>query len=195
VRLALAACLLAPASAHAHLVSNRFGAYYAGLYHPLTALENLLPWLALGLLAGLHHENVARPLLLVFPACVCLGAGIAQLLPTIPRSSEFALLSFVALGGLVALARPLPAAALLGLGALVGVGHGYGNGLALPPGGSILAFVLGVTTAGYVVIALTMSGTHAFVRGRSWAAIAVRAVGSWIAAVGVMMIGIDLAPK
>lgn len=194
-RALLAPLLAAPATAHAHLASTRLGDYYAGLLHPLTAFENLLPWLALGLLAGLHNGPAARWLLLVFPASVCMGAALSQLLPAVPGTSEFNLFSFVALGGLVALARPLPAAALLGLGALFGLAHGYGNGLALPPGGNLLLFVAGVTTAGYVAITLTTAATRAFVQERFWAAIAVRAAGSWIAAIGIMMVGIGFTSQ
>ena len=44
-------CLLTPQCAHAHLVSTRFGEYYAGLLHPVITLSHLIPWLALALVA------------------------------------------------------------------------------------------------------------------------------------------------
>jgi len=190
----LAAGLLAPAAAQAHLVSTRFGDYYAGMLHPLTAFESL-PWLALGLLAGLHGGPAARWLLVVFPAGVCIGALAASLLPGLPGVTAVNLLSFVALGVLTAVAQPLPAPLLAGLGALFGLSHGYDNGLALTADGNAVLFVAGIVTASYLAMALTAAGAYTLVHRPLWGAIAVRAAGSWIAAVGIMMIGLRFVPE
>lgn len=186
----LLGCVVNPVPAHAHLVSSRFGDFYAGLLHPVTAFENMLPWLALGLLAGLQGGRPVRWLLVVFPLAAFIGALLAPLVPGIAGLAPFNLASFVALGALVALARPLAPALLLGLGALFGLSHGYDNGLALSKGGSIVLFASGVMTAGYLTIVLTTATTLAIASERAWARIAVRAVGSWIAALGIMMLGL-----
>ena len=59
-------CLLTPQWAHAHLVSTRFGEYYAGLLHPVITLSHLIPWLALALVAGLQNTASARTALPLF---------------------------------------------------------------------------------------------------------------------------------
>ncbi|MBC7799091.1 MAG: HupE/UreJ family protein, partial [Gemmatimonadaceae bacterium] len=59
--------VLAPTAASAHLVQSGLGPFYDGLLHPLVSLEDLLPLLALGVLAGLRGAGHARWLLLVVP--------------------------------------------------------------------------------------------------------------------------------
>jgi hydrogenase/urease accessory protein HupE len=65
--------LCLPEQAAAHLVSTRFGELYSGLLHPLTTLQHLVPWLALGLLGGLQAPRTARWALLAFPLAVLAG--------------------------------------------------------------------------------------------------------------------------
>lgn len=193
--LPLLAVLLLPATAEAHLVSARFGDFYTGFLHPLTALENLLPWLALGLLGGLQRDLLARWLLLVFPTGIAAGILLAVAAPGFAAITRVNVASFIVVGALVVLARRLSTATLLGLAMLLGIAHGYDNGLALPPGGNVLLFLAGVVTAGYLVVALAAGGATALVATRAWGAIAVRAAGSWITAIGVMVAGVGfLAP-
>lgn len=183
----LASLLLLPGVAHAHLVGERFGAFYAGVLHPLTALENLLPWLALGLLAGLQPARTARWVLPVFPASLAVGVGLAigGLAPLdVPWLTPA---SFVMVGALVVVGRPLPPAVLLAVAAAQGFLHGHDNGLALPAGGDALLFAGGVAACGYVVVTLGAAAASMLVAGRRWGAVAVRALGSWITAVGLMV--------
>jgi len=62
-----------------------------------------------------------------------------------------------------------------------------------------LLFAAGLASAGYAAITLAMAVTLAF-RGTdadpsiAWRGIAIRAFGSWIAAIGLMMGGFALAP-
>ena len=188
---ALAVAML-PATAEAHLVSARFGDFYTGFLHPLTALESLLPWVALGLLGGLQRGGLARWLLLAFPAGVAAGVLLATLWPGQAGIAGVNIASFVVVGALVLLAVRLSPSALLALAALLGVSHGYDNGLALPPAGNVLLYVGGVATAGYLVVALTAGAATALAATRPWGSIAVRAAGSWITAIGVMVAGLGL---
>lgn len=190
----VAALLLAPQLAQAHLVSTPFGDFYGGMLHPITALEHLLPWLALGLLGGIQMKERSRWLLLVFPASVLLGVclGVALGAPT--------WLTLVNLTSLVLIAAPtiaglrLPTAALAGLGGLFGATHGAANGGALTPEGNALLFVSGVTAASYLLIALVVALAYTLVHRFQWGQIAVRALSSWIAAIGVLMLGLQFAP-
>jgi urease accessory protein len=183
-----------PASANAHLVSARFGDFYVGLMHPLTAFENVLPWLALALLAGLQSVHASRGLLVLFPLAVALGAAAPQLLPGLTGITTANAASFVLLGLLAALAPRLRDDLLVTLTVLVGLTHGYDNGLARAAGGNLLLFVAGVACAAYLSLTLVTAAASRLVALRGWGTIAVRAVGSWIAAIGIMMSGLALAP-
>jgi urease accessory protein len=191
-----AGALLLAASAHpaaAHALGNRFGDFYGGALHPLTALEHALPILALGLLAGQQGERAARWLVLVFPLALLIGAALAPVMPLLPSISPLNAASFVALGLLVAAGRRLPLTLLIALGAVFGLSHGYENGRAMGPDTAFHLFVPGVAAAGGLVVALVSAATIDLAT-RPWARIGVRVVGSWIAAIGIMTIGLAWRP-
>jgi urease accessory protein len=183
------AMFILPGSAAAHLVSTRFGELYSGMLHPVTTLQHLVPWLALGLLCGLQTPRTARWALLAFPLAVLAGTGLAGLVPGLPHVDTANILSFVVVGGAVALALRLPAPALLGLVVLVALSHGYANAAAEFRGRDWALYATGVGLAAYLVITLVAGSAHALMTGRPWGSIAVRAVGSWIAAAGAMFLG------
>jgi len=65
-RAGVSLCLLMAASiAHAHSPIKGIGGFYAGFLHPVTGLEHVLPFAALGILAGQQGDRVA-PALFVF---------------------------------------------------------------------------------------------------------------------------------
>jgi hydrogenase/urease accessory protein HupE len=181
-------------AAHAHLVAARFGEFYSGLLHPLTALDHAVPWLAIGLLAGWQGARAGRWMLLIFPGAVLVGTLLAASGVSSGAAPMINLASFVVLGGLLALAAPLPLSLVLAFGVLFGLSHGDVNGLAAPAGGNTPLFALGVAAASYVVVALTAAATVAFISHAGWQRIALQAVGSWIAAIGIMMTGLALSP-
>lgn len=192
LRLVLAALVtgLVPTTAEAHLVTARFGDFYSGALHPLTALEHVIPWLAVGLLAGLQEIRTGRWMVLVFPVAIFAGTCGSAVWPSMALLSMVNLASFIVLGALVALAWRLPPPVLLGLGAAFGFSHGYENGLAAPPDGKLWLFGVGVTAAGYVIVTLITALTVVITRRRGWPKVAVRAVGSWIGAIGIMLVGL-----
>src|SRR6185369_1712743 len=57
--------LLAASSAHGHIVGARLGDFYSGALHPLTDLQDVLLWIALGLLAASLGASRSRWLVLV----------------------------------------------------------------------------------------------------------------------------------
>ena len=78
---AAVAGVLIPSSASAHLVDARFGDFYAGLVHPLTALEHVFPFLAVGLLAGQQGARSARVILSCFALALIAGAVLGRFDP------------------------------------------------------------------------------------------------------------------
>ena len=181
--------LLAPTLAHASVPHDV--SFAAGAVHVLTEPDHLLAILALALLAG----QVGRRALLWTPAGLSAGLVIGALsgaaLPPLQQVEAVNLFSIAILGALVALRAPLPIAVPGVLGLVFGWGHGYANALdiggRMPPP----AFVLGVT-AGALLVVVSVSVTTTFLRVR-WQAIAVRAVGSWICAIGLMVFALQFA--
>lgn len=183
----LVAGILAPRSASAHLVSTGLGPFYDGLGHFLLTPEDLLPVVALALLAGLAGAGLGRAVLYSLPAAWLAGglAGLhlgGALVP--PAVTALVLLG---LGLLVAADRRLPMPAGMALACLLGLLHGYANGVAMAAAGLGAPALLGICTALLVVLALLAA--HVVSLRRWWERTAVRVAGSWIAASGMLMLG------
>jgi urease accessory protein len=180
--------LLQSAPAAAHLVNTRFGNFYDGMLHPLTAMEHIIPWIALGLLAGLQPK-AGRWMLLSFPIGLALGTVLAIAVPGFAFVTAVNLGSFILIGAFVALALPLPPALLAALAGLLGVSHGYANGMAMNAETNPWLFTPGAATVGYLVVLLVAAVTAIMANRWGAARIAVRAAGSWIFAIGILMLG------
>lgn len=195
LRTAVAALALAglPARANAHLINTTLGDFYGGMLHPLTGVEDVVPWFALAILAALQGPQTARWLLLAFPlglAGGALGSIVAPALPVAPALS----IAVIAVTGLaVAAAIKLPFSVFLGLGTLIALLHGYQNGQAMTQDTDRLLFITGLAAIGYVFVTLITALATSFREGNGeWRLIALRASGSWVAAVGIMAIGLQL---
>jgi urease accessory protein len=144
----------------------------------------------LGLLAGLQNTKGARVILFLVPLGLVAGVALAPLLPPVAVAALVDRASFVILGLLVALGRRLPEGLLAGLAMLFGVSHGYENGLAMSADSLPHLFGPGVALWGLIVVTLTAATAFALGRSMAWVRIAVRAVGSWIAAIGLMVVAL-----
>jgi hydrogenase/urease accessory protein HupE len=184
----LAITLSAAPLAHAHLMNTGFGPFHDGLTNLFVTPEDLLPVIALSLLAGLRGPRFGRVILFILPVAWLVGSA-AGLLFVPARALPLAETTVtIALGGLLAADSPLPLAAVAGLAILLGLFHGILNGSELPKAsssGQISA--AGVAAALFVVVSL-LAGQAASVR-LPWARIAVRVAGSWIVAIGLLMLG------
>lgn len=178
------------ASAQAHSTVKGVGDLYAGLLHVLTGLEHVLPFVALSLLAGQRGLKAqAEAVLLVFPVALMVGAAAALWLPPVPGLMFFNMASAILLGGLVASAWPLPAALFYGLVVVFGISHGFANGEAISASMKAYLFILGIGLAGLAVLAYgTLMVDFLLRRKTGWITIAVRVAGSWIAAIGVLVL-------
>ena len=121
----IALTILLSSPAFAHSVSKRFGDFYGGLLHPLTAMEHLLPIIGLSLLAGQTGKEAARWVLLLFPVAFLVGATPSS----IDVPVEFVVwanrISFVVVGLLVAASIRLPVGVLIMIAMLMGILLGY----------------------------------------------------------------------
>lgn len=183
-----AAVLLAGAPpAHAHLMNSGFGPFYDGLAHPLVVAEDLLPILALALLGGLGGARRGRSVLFALTLSWVAGMAAARLVVGIAPPVWWTGVGTILPGALVAADRRLPLGLAAGLAAVVGATHGLGNGreLATVAGGAVAT--VGVACALFTLASL-VAGQVAVLRA-PWARIVVRVAGSWIAAIGLLMLG------
>ena len=179
--------LLLPTSAHAHLVTTGLGPLYDGISHLFLSFEDLLPVVAMALLAGLNGTRAGRLALFVVPATWLLAglAGFAAGTALLPGTVTAA--SFLVLGGLTAADRRLPSPAVVALAAALGLLHGWLNGASIAEAGREALGLVGIAAAVFVLVAL-LAAFVVWLRP-PWTRIAVRAAGSWIAAIGLLLLG------
>ena len=180
----LALALLAP-DADAHLVETGFGAFYDGIAHLAMTPSDLLMVLALALLAGQCGTAAARWVLFAVPLAWLVGGLAGARWPEAGALPLWTTLSFLLAGALVALGVRFRKRDVAALAFPAGTLHGYVNGATM---GSASALSLGgVTTAVFCLVAILAAEVTALPVG--WPRIAVRVVGSWIAAAGLLMLG------
>jgi urease accessory protein len=194
-----AAILFAQAeSAQAHIVASRLGDFYAGALHPLTDLQDIILWVAMGVLAGSLGAARGRWLVLVFPLGLLAGLVLGRAFGVLSAGPAVNAGMILVLGLLLAAAARLPTALLCVIAFGLAVRRGAANTSDLGPETDRLLFAAGLACAGYAAITLIMALTLAF-RGPDagpsleWRGIAIRAFGGWVAAVGLMMVGFALA--
>jgi urease accessory protein len=178
---------LAPGLAAAHLASTGLGPFYDGVSHFLLSPEDLVPAVGIALLAGLRGTAHARRVVFALPLAWLLGGLVALHAAPAYAGLQWSAAWFVGIGALIVVDAKLPVAATTALAALTGAVHGYFNGSGLGISLTTGTVLIGLTLA---VCVLTVLCTAPIVLLRAhWARLAVRVVGSWIAASGVLMFG------
>jgi len=186
-RLSAVTLLGLPAAAQAHLVNSGLGPFYDGVLHLLLSPDDLLGLVALGLLAGLRGPAASRLTVIALPIAWLLAALSGMAGSVTVQLSWLSTLSFLVLGLMVALDTKLTPVLLALLAAGYGVLHGLLNGSALASIGASTATLFGIVLA---VSTITLLATAAVVPLRAfWSRTIVRVAGSWIAAVGMLMLG------
>jgi hydrogenase/urease accessory protein HupE len=185
------ALLLLPSNAHAHLVSTGLGPLYDGISHVFLSPDDLLPVLAMALLAGLNGRMASRLALFLLPLTWAVGglAGLGARMP--PSPAALVALSALALGLLTAVDRRLPPVLVASLAVALGLLHGWinGAGIASPAERGALALV-GIAATVFVLVALVAARVVSL--SAPYARIVVRVAGSWTAAIGLLMLGWSL---
>lgn len=179
--------LAGPRAALAHATNTGFGPFYDGLAHLFVTPEDLLTVVAVALLAALHGKAAGRRAVLMLPAAWLVGMGAGAALGEPPGLGWVILLLMIVLGVLVAADRRLSATLILGIAVSAGVLHGYGNGAAGAEARLGALFVAGIACGVFVLV--TLVGGHVTSLRASWTRVAVRVAGSWITAIGLLMLG------
>jgi urease accessory protein len=97
--------------------------------------------------------------------------------------------SAILFGALVAAAWSLPMALCYVIATVFGLSHGFANGAGMIGQTRPYLFIPGVALAGLAVTAYGLIVTDYLLRRKaSWIHIAVRVAGSWIAAIGILVL-------
>jgi urease accessory protein len=179
-----------PAEAHAHLVQSGLGPFYDGIAHFALSPDDWLFAVALALLGGLCGARAGRAVLFALPAAWALGGVIGMGRDAVAAWPVASASTLILAGALVALRPRLSDAVVTGLAIAAGGLHGYLNGSLAAAGGLRLSSVLGIAVTVFVVVALTAA--LAVSLRRDWMHILVRIAGSWIAAIGLLLLGWSL---
>jgi urease accessory protein len=184
-------------AAEAHIVASRLGDFYTGALHPLTDLQDLILWTAMGVLAGSLGSR-GRWLVLLFPLGLLAGLALDRAFGIVSAGPAADAGIILVLGLLLAAEARIPTALLCSIAFGLAVMRGAANAGGVGPETNQLLYAGGLVCAGYAAITLTMALTLAFRRAEvgtsmAWRGIAIRALGGWIAAIGIMMVGLALA--
>jgi urease accessory protein len=179
--------LLWPTGVSAHPMPG-VGDFYAGILHPLTAIESLLPMIALSLFAGQQVRKSAIIIVAVFPISLMAGAALGGLARSPAIAGWINLGSMAVLGLLVAVARPLPAVLVVALSAVLGTTIGLANGAEIGRQVSPYRFIPGLALAGLLVVSYGIGCVRAL--RQPWLQVGFRVLGSWIAAVGILVLAL-----
>lgn len=179
--------LLWPSISQAHLVNTGLGPFYDGISHLAMSPDDLLCTLALALLAGLSGARAGRHVLFLLPPAWLIGGFFGLQFEQEISLALFSILSFLVTGALVAWDRKFPLMLISGLTCCFGLLHGFLNGSAMAQAGVGFLALFGICLAVFVLTAL-FSALVVSLKAH-WARITVRVAGSWIAAIGLLMLG------
>ena len=170
----------------AHLVTTGLGPLFDGIGHAVVTPQDLLPVIAIALLAGLGGKAYARKVLFILPASWLVGGLLGMALMWSAPLSTTAL-SFIVIGGLVVANRPASEKTGIALAVALGLLHGQMSGVEMQAAGIGLVGILATVGTLFVLVSLVTGFVVSL--ERPWTRIAVRVVGSWIVAVGVLYVG------
>lgn len=185
VLLAVAVCAAGPAEAH--LMNTGFGPFYDGLAHPLVTAEDILPVIALALLASLGGARPARLAIFVLPSAWIAGMLLGSVVAPPASTPWLTALLTIAIGASVAADRKPQPSVIVVVAIVLGLVHGWGNGASLAATGAGITGPAGVACTIFVVATLITGLVVSF--KAPWSRIVVRVAGSWIAAIGLLMLG------
>jgi len=163
------------------------GPLYDGLLHFLMSPEDLIPVLALALLAGLRGGAYGRRALFTILGAWLIGGLVGIGSATKDGNPFVSAAWFLLLGGLLASDAKLSLCVMTALAASLGLYNGYLNGTGMGQFSTASVALLGLVFAVFVLVAL--AAALVITLRVQWTQIVVRVAGSWIAASGLLMLG------
>ena len=178
-----------PAASAASEFSSEAG-FTAGFMHLASEPDHLLAVIALALLSLAADRRTRLAMLAATAAGLAAGALSGALVPPLEQAETANLASIAVLGALVATGVPVPRSGGPLVAFLAFVGHGYANVLDLGGRTPPYDFIAGIIFAAMCVMA--PSAVTNVTMGAQWQQIMVRAVGSWISAIGLMVLAVHV---
>jgi len=190
--LAAAALVSGSLPAFAHAPIKGIGTFYNGVLHPVLVPGHLLLLLATGFFLGQFAPRSSRTALPVF--ALALAAGLAVSAFEAPALPSWMVSGLALLAGLLVALRfepfsalaiwlALVAGLLVGLDSVPDAGEGDRAWLALS----------GTAVGGLLLVIFAGGASATF--NRSWQPIAIRVLGSWVAASSLMMLTFELTAR
>jgi hypothetical protein len=177
--------------ASGHLVSTELGPFYDGAAHPVVTPEDLLTILALAVLAAFGGAYVGRRLLVSLVVGWTVGVAAAFGVAGGVWEAPLATAGVLLLLGVAGLLKARVSAGSLAAGGFaIGLMRGVLNGSAARVADGQWLSVLGIV-AGVFVVAALLTGLSLWVAKRG-GMVVLRVGGSWIAAIGLLMLGWEL---
>jgi hydrogenase/urease accessory protein HupE len=155
--------------------------------HLALSPDDLLGVLAVALLSGLVGARHGRTVLFMLSATWLVGGLLGLQFEKEISLPVVNTLSFLVVGALIALDRKLPLALVAGLASALGLLHGFLNGTAMSQAGNGIVALMGIATGVFVIVTIVAACVVSL--RVAWARVAVRVAGSWIAAIGLLMLG------
>ena len=171
-----------------HIVNTELGHFYAGIFHVLLSPDHLLPLIALGIIMGFQEKTAARHMLLTTVIAGLAGGLYGRQLDNQAWLAYFNFSSFVVLGALAAYGKTIKPPIALSLSAIFAGTQSMLHMADLPAGVNWEIFLsgvlLGLGTVATVISAIAMSLPS------RWMRLALRIYGSWVAALGLLMMAL-----
>ena len=179
-----------PTPAEAHLVTTGLGPVYDGISHLLASPDDLVPVLAMAALAGMNGAAAGRWAVFTLGVSWLTGGVAGYLGGAMPPPLDVTAASFLVIGALTAADLRLSSAVVAALALVVGLLHGWLNGTAIAETQAEAPGLVGIAVTVFVLVAL--GAGFVVSRRTAWTRLAVRIAGSWVAAIGLLMLGWSL---
>ena len=187
----VATVVISSRAANAHLVSTELGPLYDGAAHPLVSPQDLLTVLGLAILAAYGGAATGRRLIVWLTLAWAIGLGAGFSVVKGPLEFPVAAAVVILLLGALGVSRMrVPPGVLLSSSAFLGFARGLMNGSAARNADGQWLSVLGIVLGVFVLGTLLTGGGHWLANRRP--AVVLRVIGSWIAAIGLLMLGWEL---
>jgi len=175
-------------TASAHLVSTDLGPFYDGAAHPLVSPQDLLTILGLAILAAYGGATSGRRLIVSLTLAWATGVVVGFAMVGRQFDLPIATAGVILLLGVTGLFKMrVPSVALASVSVFIGLVRGVMNGSAARAADGQWLSVVGIVL-GVFVLGTLLTGSSTWLTGRR-TEVVLRVAGSWIAAIGLLMIG------
>lgn len=180
---------LGPVSAEAHLVNTGMGPVYDGISHFILSPWDVAIIAGLAIFAAMRGARAGRMTLLALPAAFLAAAIVGHFFPSAPDPAWLRGAALLLVGLLLAADLRLPLAIVAAIAAVISGYAGFLTGTEYATASAESLMLAGTSVAMIIIATLAAGTTVAIARSADWHRIALRVLGSWCAAIGLLMLG------